>query len=1328
MRVACPHCRAEYDVDETRIPPAGLKVRCPKCQQVFPVRKGAPAAAKKAPERAPEKTMAGQPTPPSPGVTRVPRAGPAPSATTVVGTPPATPATTLAGRPPPQQAASSVPLPGGAPPAPPQATLVGPPGGSTLAGVPLPAPPSPPARDGGAASSEGAAVPLPGGRPGATLAGQAPPPGATVVGIPPPFPPAREPGGAGAPVRLPGSPRPGATPAGTPPPGSTLVGSPFPPDSSGAAPLSGATWIGGPPPPAAEFRPAEGAGEVPVPLPGTPGEGVVVPDEPGPVPLPGAPPPRAAVPPPEAPPAEAGAAVALPPPPEAPLGFGEVPAAEGEMLPEEELWPQLEETPPAVEAAHSEEEAGPSGDAPGSADPVESFSFGSLGSGEPSAPAEPEPTAAPPPEEPPVAEPPPPAGGGEDDLEALFGQPAPEPERRPPPRIDGVSFKVRRPSGKVFGPFAEHDVVEMLGKGELLGNEDVSPDGGATWTSIGAVPALAAAVRRLQEAPLPGQTQGARDSSRIPLPFKPKSESGLKARGPRIPLPPRKVALAAGGALAALVVGTGIAGSFTSYGPFFWKALVGHSANPAVARLVAEGRTALAEDSFPGDQRASSLAEQALRTDSFDPQARLLLALAAGSLAPRGSDQALARARDLANELAGRAPKSLEARGAVLAVRLGGGEDVGAALALLEGTSKADADPELVLLMGRAAASRSDWRKAASFLDRFEVLRPHSSRAARAKALLAVQKGDDKAARPLFEAALSRDPGNVSAALDLAMLMDRTGDAAAEAALRFLLDKDRWAKLGPAERGRVHLALAQLLSRKPGGDAWAPAIQAELEAAVEAQPALIAPRVLLGRLLIRRGAAAKAVEVLKPVAAAARDRDLLALYARALVLAGNLGEAKSAVDAALSRSPDEARTLFLKGWLEQQSGDRAAARKLYERAVERAPSDWVPKLALGELALAEGDLARAGSLLPALAEKEPNQAEVQAGLGDWKLAQKDPAGAEAAYRKALELDPDCAAAMVGKVRVALGRGDTSTAREQLTRALQIDPLRADAQLLVGWLLWSQGDAEGGRKAVEAAVALDPKSSLAQARLGAICLEQGQTDEAMRRFELATSLDAGNAEAQFGLGRTLLVKGDAKQALERLQKAAALGPEDPNHHLFLGLAYERAGQPREAAEAYRAAIAAGPALPDGYERLAQLLASQGDFQGASVELEKALKAAPRMERLRVELGDAKEHLGKHSEAIALYRLALQRDPKLVSVPLKIAQAVHAGQGLRAAVPYYEQAAKVDPANAMPHLYLGYAYKERGDRSRARQEFKTYLKQRPDADDRKDVELEIEDLGP
>ena len=62
-----------------------------------------------------------------------------------------------------------------------------------------------------------------------------------------------------------------------------------------------------------------------------------------------------------------------------------------------------------------------------------------------------------------------------------------------------------------------------------------------------------------------------------------------------------------------------------------------------------------------------------------------------------------------------------------------------------------------------------------------------------------------------------------------------------------------------------------------------------------------------------------------------------------------------------------------------------------------------------------------------------------------------------------------------------------------------------------------------------------------------------------------------------------------------------------------------------------------------------------------------------------------------------------------------------------MPWYEKAAAVEKGNPMPHYYLGYAYKERGAKARAVQAFKTYLAVKPDAEDRADVEREIEYLG-
>src|SRR6478736_2921861 len=43
FEVACPSCKATYQVDERRVPATGLKMRCPKCGESFQV--AAPGAA-----------------------------------------------------------------------------------------------------------------------------------------------------------------------------------------------------------------------------------------------------------------------------------------------------------------------------------------------------------------------------------------------------------------------------------------------------------------------------------------------------------------------------------------------------------------------------------------------------------------------------------------------------------------------------------------------------------------------------------------------------------------------------------------------------------------------------------------------------------------------------------------------------------------------------------------------------------------------------------------------------------------------------------------------------------------------------------------------------------------------------------------------------------------------------------------------------------------------------------------------------------------------------------------------------------------------------------
>ncbi|HET6921544.1 MAG TPA: tetratricopeptide repeat protein, partial [Anaeromyxobacteraceae bacterium] len=687
------------------------------------------------------------------------------------------------------------------------------------------------------------------------------------------------------------------------------------------------------------------------------------------------------------------------------------------------------------------------------------------------------------------------------------------------------------------------------------------------------------------------------------------------------------------------IAGAGVAGLLTGHDLFFHRlVLPSRAADRPGTRLLGEARAAFGRDDTASLGQALDLADQALRLDGDDAQAQAVYAQGAGFLAVRGAAAApaLARARELLAQAARREPAAPDTLKAAVAMALGGPTVAlaQAAAALQARAQQGPLDEDAAVLLALAATARGDAPGATGWLDRAEAARPGSARLGYARGLVASRQGNDAAARGHFARALEKEPRHLSAALELAVLAERAGDLERAGALaRSLLAPEARALAAPAERARARLVLAAVARRRPGTpEARLEATARELEAAVQEDPTSMPARLELARFLLRRGAADKAAALLAaPGPGGLADPEAVALQARAMVLSGRALDALNVVDAALARSPGAAPLTFVKGFIQEQLGKPAEAEALYRQAAAQAPGDWEPHLGLGRLALKGNDLARAAASLKLAGEKAPRQAEVQVGLGDLELAQKDVAAATGRYREALAADPGSAGARYGLARAALGRGDEAAAVAELERALALDPRLAPAALALAGIQWRRGDLAGARKAFEGAVALDPRGAAARARLGAVELESGRAEAAVSHLEAAVNLDGALGEARGWLGRALLARGDTVRAVEELRRALRLEPESADHHLWLGAALERANAPGEAEAEYRAALARDPRRVDGHERLAALSAAQGRCQDGIPELEKALKVAPRQQRLRVAIGDCHEKLGKHAEA-------------------------------------------------------------------------------------------------
>ncbi|QSQ19396.1 zinc-ribbon domain-containing protein [Pyxidicoccus parkwayensis] len=196
MKVSCPSCQTNYNIDDKRIPPGGAKLKCARCQTTFPIKLEAVSAPAPAAPQAPAIPLPGAAAPqaaaiPLPGAAAphsaaIPLPGAAPDPDAFAFDDGATAVTSAAAIPLPGNAAPSagaIPLPGNS--APHSAAIPLP--GSASAAIPLP----------GAASSYGDAIPLPGAAsyedaiplPGAASYGDAIPlPGAASYGDAIPLP------------------------------------------------------------------------------------------------------------------------------------------------------------------------------------------------------------------------------------------------------------------------------------------------------------------------------------------------------------------------------------------------------------------------------------------------------------------------------------------------------------------------------------------------------------------------------------------------------------------------------------------------------------------------------------------------------------------------------------------------------------------------------------------------------------------------------------------------------------------------------------------------------------------------------------------------------------------------------------------------------------------------------------------------------------------------------------------------------------------------------------------------------------------------------------
>lgn len=248
---------------------------------------------------------------------------------------------------------------------------------------------------------------------------------------------------------------------------------------------------------------------------------------------------------------------------------------------------------------------------------------------------------------------------------------------------------------------------------------------------------------------------------------------------------------------------------------------------------------------------------------------------------------------------------------------------------------------------------------------------------------------------------------------------------------------------------------------------------------------------------------------------------------------------------------------------------------------------------------------------------------------------------------ALRENPELAAAHCLKGLILAFRGDYSGARQHLEFAVRLgghDQRLPEYCLALARVLCELTEWELALSAVEQAVQYDPNQANAHMLRGEILGLLQRPDDAVSAYRAALKINPLLTKARYKLGNLLLNQNRQDESLQQTILARRLEPADPNTRISLGNIFARLNRHEEAIKEYRVAVQLATPL------------------GQALPLAK--------------MGESYLALRQTAEAIAVFRAALERDPKQVSCYLSLASIYEQEAQYAVAIELLQAACKID----------------------------------------------------
>lgn len=479
-------------------------------------------------------------------------------------------------------------------------------------------------------------------------------------------------------------------------------------------------------------------------------------------------------------------------------------------------------------------------------------------------------------------------------------------------------------------------------------------------------------------------------------------------------------------------------------------------------------------------------------------------------------------------------------------------------------------------------------------------------------------------------------------------------------------------------------------------------------------------RYLLGTLYNTDGNYPAAVDELQRALKTGMDKNKVQLALDAAYL--GMGEFQKVIDnvhiTPALKGDALASQWVMKGDAYLGLNQKDAAKTAFDAALIASPQDAQAVIGLAKLAAINNDMAAALQLLDKLIALNPNRVDALLLKGDILRATAQNEAALAAYQRALKVDQKNAVAMgdiaslalvMGKVSDAkvqidalhkdypknlMGRylqamlhfreGKYALARDDISQVLKVVPDHMPSVLLRGSINYQLGDEESAQKDFSRFVEAFPGNDYARKMLAATQLKLKQPVDALKT--LAPLLNGSDVQALGLAVEAYAQTGEANKAAQYLAKEVAIEPNNALLRTQLGMSRIASGQSGQAIADLEAAAALDTGHTEAESALVLAYLGNKDYDHALSAAQKIVQKWPKLASGYNLEGAA--YVGKNELPAAQksFNTALSVDPGYVPAMLNLGQLNLKQNNLPAARQQFEAVLSKDKNNLQAMMFL------------------------------------------